>query len=55
MCVCVGVRGKECVGVLEELREESRGEKRIRLSGVCVCVGVRGRESVCVRGVERRE
>ena len=44
------------MSVLKELREESRGEKRIRLSGVCVCVGVSGRECVyeCVRGVERR-
>jgi hypothetical protein len=46
-----------CMSVLEELREESRRKKRIRLSGVCVCVGVRGGECVyeCVRGVERRE
>jgi hypothetical protein len=51
VCVC------ECVSVLEEIREESRGEKSIRLSGVCVCVGVRGRECVyeCVREVKRRE
>jgi hypothetical protein len=46
-----------CVRVLEELREESREEKSIRLSGVCVCVGVRGRGCVyeCVRGNEKRE
>ena len=35
-----------CMSVLEELREESREEKSIRLRCVCVCVGVRGRECV---------
>jgi hypothetical protein len=39
--------------VLEELREESRGEKSIRKRCVCVREKEGGRE--CVRGVERKE
>jgi hypothetical protein len=37
---CVSVFVRECVSVLEELREESRGEKGIRKTCMCVCVCV---------------
>jgi hypothetical protein len=42
-CECMRKNESECVSVLEELREESRGEEGIRWSGVCVrceCVSV---------------
>jgi hypothetical protein len=55
VCVCEREREREeesvCISVLEELKEESREEKSIRMR--CVCVYVCMRESVCecVRGV----
>ena len=52
---CVSVFVRECVSVLEELREESKGEKSIRQSGVCLFGCERKRVCVSVRGVERRE
>jgi hypothetical protein len=47
VCVCVGVRGRVCVSVLEKLREESSEEEGMKNSGVwkrnvlvCECVSV---------------
>jgi hypothetical protein len=46
VCVCVGVRGRESVCVLKELREESREREEYKVK-VCVCLCGCEKKSVC--------